>query len=210
MSQLLNYKLFLNGEDRYLPDLPLQSIRAKGSTMDLWEASLDPYISILPSSTPSVLLLILDIPGCAMTAHIGIYLPTRSLEQEWTIAMGLLSMTVEDILTSHPGIPIYIRGDDNTNPNHPTRPGVLTEFLNQYGLASLSFGYSTYHHFTGNGASDSQLDVLISSRGQSDSLIQIICKHEDALITSSHDHIISSFKFIPEVHHLNPLTWPLD
>ena len=93
--------------------------------MALWKASLDPYITTLPSSLLSVLPLILDIPGFNTTAHIGIYLLTRGLEQEWMIAMGFLSMVVEDILCSHPGIPIYIRGNANSNPNHPSRPHVL-------------------------------------------------------------------------------------
>ena len=132
MAQLPTYKFFLNGEDCYLPDLTLQSIRAKGGTMALWESSLDPHITILPSSSASVLPLILDIPGFSPTAHIGIYLPKRSLEQEWIITMGFLSLAVKDILSSHPGIPIYIRGDINTNPNHPTRPAVLREFLDRY------------------------------------------------------------------------------
>ena len=108
MAQLSTYKYFLNGEDRYLPDLPMETIRAKGGTVALWAASLDPYITILPSSLSSVLPLILAIPGFSPTAHIGVYLPTRGLEQEWTISMGILSMVVEDIHSSHPGVPIYI------------------------------------------------------------------------------------------------------
>ena len=137
MAQMPSFKYFLNGEDRYLPDLPMQTIRAKGGTMALWTASLDPYITILPSSSSSVLPLILNIPGTSHTAHIGIYLPTSGLEQEWVIAMGLLSMVVKDILCSHPRVTIYIRGDANTNPRHPTRPSVLLEFLDRYNIVSL-------------------------------------------------------------------------
>ena len=36
MEQLPSFKFFLNGEDCHLPDLPLQTIRAKGGTMALW------------------------------------------------------------------------------------------------------------------------------------------------------------------------------
>ena len=172
--------------------------------MALWETSLDPYVTILPSSSSSVLPLILNILGFQITAHIGVYLPTRGLEQEWTIAMGILSMVVEDILLSYPGVPIYIHGDANTNPNHPTRPHILHEFMDRYRLCSLSLDHNTYHHFTGNGSSDSQLDILISSTGHSDKLIEIICKNDNPLVTSSHDVIFSSFKLSPRTHQPKP------
>ena len=204
MSQLPSYKYHLNGEDRHLPDLPLKSLRAKGGTMALWDASLDPFITILPSASSSVLPLILNISGFNISAHIGIYLPKRGLEQEWTIAMGFLSMVVEDTLSSHPVIPIYIRGDANTNPNHPTRLHILQEFMERYGLYSFPLGHTTYHHFTGNGSRDSQLDVLISSLGHPDKLVDIKCKKDNPLVTSSHDVIISSFKLFSRIHRPDP------
>ena len=109
-------------------------------------------------------------------------------------------MVVEDILSSYPGIPIYIRGDANVNPKHPTRPGVLHEFMDRYGLCALPLGHTTYHHFTGDGTSNRQLDVLISSIGHSDKLVEIKCKKENPLVTSSHDLIISRFKLSPKIH----------
>ena len=118
--------------------------------------------------------------------------------------MGFLSMVVEDTLSSHPVIPIYIRGDANTNPNHPTRLHILQEFMERYGLYSFPLGHTTYHHFTGNGSRDSQLDVLISSLGHPDKLVDIKCKKDNPLVTSSHDVIISSFKLFSRIHWPDP------
>ena len=115
--------------------------------------------------------------------------------------MGTLSMVVEDIQASHPGVPNFIRGDSNVNPNHTTRPRIMQEFLDRYDLSSLHLGHNTYHHFTGNSRSDSQLDVLISSPGHPDILDEIIWKVENPLITSSHDLIVSSFKLTPKAHN---------
>ena len=61
-------------------------------------------------------------------------------------------------------------------------------------------GHNTYHHFTGNGISDSQLDILISSVDHPDRLEDIICKNYNPLITSSHDLIVSSFELTPKPH----------
>ena len=89
MAQLPMYKFFLNSKDRHLPDLPMDTLRAKGGTMAMWASHLDPYVTVLPSASSAVLPLILAIPGFATTAHIGIYLLTRGLEQEWTIVIGI-------------------------------------------------------------------------------------------------------------------------
>ena len=113
-------------------------------------------------------------------------------------------MVVEDILCSHPGVSIYIRGDTNSNPNHPSRPQVLQEFMDRYGLSSIPLIHSTYHHFTGDRVSDSQMDVLISSNRCPDRLVVIKYKKDNPLITSSHDLIVSSFKLCPKPHLSQP------
>ena len=102
------------------------------------------------------------------------------------------------IITSR-GPNIY-QGDTNVNPNHPTRPLLLQEFLERYNLLPTPLGHTTYHHFMGNGASHSQLDILIYSSGHSDKLVDIICKVDNPLVTSSHDVIVSSFELSPVFH----------
>ena len=76
MKQLGPYKFSLNSEDVYYPDLPLESLRAKGGMMALWKESLDPFVSTLPTTSAAVLPIILCIPGFVPSIHVGLYLPT--------------------------------------------------------------------------------------------------------------------------------------
>ena len=65
----------------------------------------------------------------------------------------------------------------------------MKTFLSQFSMSSLNLGHPTYHHFIGEGASDSQLDML--------SLVLLpTLKNgkESPLITSHHNLILSSFK----------------
>ena len=109
-------------------------------------------------------------------------------------------MVVEDGLSLYPGVPIYIQGDANVNPNHPTRSQILQDFLDRYNLSSTPLFHSTYHLFMGNGSSDSQLHVIICSAGHPDKLVDIMCKKENPLVTSAHNVIVSSFRLVPVIH----------
>ena len=80
--QLPAYKFHLNGEDLYSPDLPLETLRAKGDTMALWDSHIDLYVTVLPTTSPAVLPLLLDIPGFSSSVHIGVYLPMIGQEHE--------------------------------------------------------------------------------------------------------------------------------
>ena len=135
-----------------------------------------PTLPFYPPLHAAVLPLLFDIPGFTISAHIGIYLPMRGQEHECVIALAALSLIVEDIQTVHSAVPIYIRGDANVNPNHPTRPQLLQEFLDRFVLHMMDLDHTTYHHFNGEGSSDSQLDVLISTLGSPETLEVIVCK----------------------------------
>ena len=66
-----NYCHHLNSEDSYYPELALESRKAKGGTLCIWHSALDPFITILPTTSPAVLPLLLSIPGLTPSAHIG-------------------------------------------------------------------------------------------------------------------------------------------
>ena len=48
-----NYEVFLNSEDVYNPELPLEKVRPHGGTMVMWHQSLSSFITVLPSESPS-------------------------------------------------------------------------------------------------------------------------------------------------------------
>ena len=83
-------------------------------------SSLDPFVSILPTTSSSVLPLLLSVPGLTSSLHIGLYLPTSGKEAEFTLALTALDMVLQDIAESHPSTPLYIRGDWVQEPPTPS------------------------------------------------------------------------------------------
>ena len=53
----------LNSEDSYYPDLALESRQAKGGTLCLWHSALDPFVTLLPTTSPAVLPILLSVPA---------------------------------------------------------------------------------------------------------------------------------------------------
>ena len=192
---MTNFKFHLNSEDSILPTLALDQRHAWGGTLALWHSSLDPFITVLPTSSPSVLPLLLSIPGLSPSLHIGIYLPTSGRDPEFLTALAALDMVLLSLAETKPGVPVYIRGDANVNPNNTARKNMFQHFLTRHALTSLNLHHQTHHHFTGGGASDAQLDVLLFSGPPTlvEQLTSIACCLENPLVPSHHDLITSTF-----------------
>ena len=79
ITGLGGYKVLLNGEDTYDPDLPLNKLRAVGGTMAIWKSDLDPFISPIPTQSDAILPILFKKPGEAPSVHVGIYLPTAGV-----------------------------------------------------------------------------------------------------------------------------------
>ena len=60
----------LNSEDLHQPDLALETSRAKGGTMAMWRSNLNPFITVIPTDTSSILALILQPPSHSPSIHI--------------------------------------------------------------------------------------------------------------------------------------------
>ena len=73
--------------------------------------------------------------------------------------------------------------------NH--RDKLFHHFVDNSGLHPIDIGHKTYHHFVGEGKSDSAIDVLLESDRNSEVLSTIYCSKEDPSIDSHHDPIIS-------------------
>ena len=67
---LPTYCHHFNSEDEYYPELALDRRHAHGGTLALWHSALDPFISILPTTSPVVLRLLLSIPGLSPSWNI--------------------------------------------------------------------------------------------------------------------------------------------
>ena len=109
-------------------------------------------------------------------------------------------MAVDDLVETHPEAVIYLRGDFNVSKTNPKRTQLLSQFCSQHNLLETFIPKPTYHHFMGDGKSDSNLDRILHSSSvcQSESIVNLECSLKNPLIDSHHDLLISKF-FIPAV-----------
>ena len=155
------YDCHLNSEDTYIEDLSLTKSRAHGGTMVMWQTSLSPFITILPTVSSSFPSILLQLPGTITSLHTVLYLPTSGKEDQFMSSLVLLGEHFEEIRTTYPDSPHFVRGDANVNPNNAARHGLFSYFCVKFQLESVPLNHPTYHHFVGNGSFDSEIDVIM-------------------------------------------------
>ena len=181
----------------------------------MWRRALDPYVTVIPAQSSRILPIILELPGHQTSIHINIYLPTAGKEALFMDILALLQATIEELCDSYPNALVYVRGDANATFQLRTnnkRDKLFHHFCSESSLSPLDIPHKTYHHFTGNGESDSNIDVVlqssVSSNGapalQTEQLLLILCSNEDVRLNSHHDVIISSVQ-LPHIQ-LQPHT----
>ena len=79
------------------------------------------------------------------------------------------------------------------NAKNKKRVELLHHLANDFSLSSVHLNHKTYHHFVGQGAFDSNVDILLFSKRlpEHETLSSIMCKLENPLILSHHDIILS-------------------
>ena len=183
---------YLNSEDKYTEDLPMKSSKANGGTMLLWKRELDPYVTIDQDlCTPAFLPLFLNLPGFTSTIHISVYLPTSGRDDQFMEDLSTLSSYMDKVRCNTPDMTFYLRGDFNVNEKNQRRTDILNSFIKTHNLQEMDNGHLTYHHFMGNGESDSKLDRIFTTSLESEMLDAVICRKNDPLIDSHHDVLIS-------------------
>ena len=199
----------LSSDDIFDPELPIIRRSAKGGTMILWKKELDQYVSVIASPSSSFLPILFSPPGHPPTIHLSVYLPTAGKDAEYVEEVLRIVQCVSDLSGKYPEASIYIRGDLNANPKDNTRTTIFKKLCDDFDLVETTVEHPTYHHFLGDGRSDSQLDVLLHSKDSSETLLKIVCKLENPLVTSHHDALLSSFllppKLLPRTPSSNPL-----
>ena len=187
------YSSSLNSEDLHDPDLPMTSNKAKGGTLVMWKSSLDPYITVHNIDSAAYLPVILNIPGVQTSIHVALYLPTSGKETEFISELASLKVTLEELTIKYPDSAIFVRGDANSSKNNINRSIFLKKFCQDFDLSRVCINHNTYHHFLGQGASDSDLDVLLYSnqKGIHEQLMNLVCREENPLVDSHHDLILS-------------------
>ena len=188
-----NYKAILNSDDKYDNELPLQNNRAHGGYLTLYKKHLEPFITEIDSSSSRILPILLKMPGFAPSFHFNIYMPTAGKDAEYVEVLSNLKNLIEDC--DSPGNIIFVRGDANASiqvrKNNP-RDKLFNHFVEDMLLINHETNHNTYHHFTGDGLSDSSIDVLLeSSLSSTESVKEILCSKAESNIDSHHDIIVS-------------------
>ena len=171
--------------------------------MTLWKRDLDPYITVISVPSSHILPIVLELPGHQTSIHINVYLPTAGKESRYVEELALLEATIENVSETYPNALVYVRGDANSVlqcRKNNKRDKLFKHFCSDHSLEPLSLNHKTYHHFAGQGSSDSNIDVVlqssISTNGtpvlQNEELREIICRNEDSRLNSHHDVIITS------------------
>ena len=184
----------LSASDNFDPDLPLIQNKAFGGTMILWKCEFTPFIQSHPSPSSAFSVIILAPPGLFPTVHVAVYLPTQGLDRQFLDELTSLSNLIQEIRIKYTNTPIFLRGDFNVSFKNKNRRALLKSFLYQEKFREVTISHKTYHHFMGNGASDSNLDkILVSTTAPaSEEVKDIICCQDNPFVTSHHDVILSN------------------
>lgn len=196
MKYLKNYKASLTSNDLFDPDLAIIKSKPIGGTMVLWHNSIDPFVTPQPSPTSAISVIALNVPGCRTSIHLAIYMPTSGKDSEFINEITNLRNLIDEINDKYDNPLIFIRGDGNSNKNNTLRCRLFQSLLNELNLQMVDVPHNTYHHFTGNGKYDSNIDILAHSSNvpvSTESVVKIMCKFENPEFKSHHDPIFSSF-----------------
>ena len=195
------YETHLNSEDAHDMDLPLTNPKAKGGTMALWHSSLSPYLKVLPTTSPSFFSVLISVPGYLPALHTAAYLPTAGRDGDWLASVVELEDHVRGYIDQFSGhLATFLRGDLNASSKNKSRAAILSALIGRLELAKVSIDHPTYHHFTGGGSSDSDLDVLLYGGGEgvSEQLVNVECKNLNPVMFSHHDLLVSNC-FVPQI-----------
>ena len=189
-----DYCAELNSDDSHDDELPLYQSKSYGGTMCIWKKNIDKYITVHPVSTSSFLPIIFNPPGCPVSVHVCLYLPTSGQESQFVDQLSLLSLTLDELRDKYPSCIFFLRGDCNVNMKNRSRQSIFDNFCRDHMFRSVPIEHKTYHHFVGEGLFDSNVDVILHSEepGITESLSEIICKFENGLVESHHDIILTT------------------
>ena len=191
-----SYSYYLNSEDKFNPDLPFLKSKAHGGTLVLWKHFLTPFITIHPPPSSAILPLIVQLPRCSTTIHITLYLPTHGKDNAFVDEITNLSSLLNELSELYPNAPAFIRGDFNVSDKNLRRKRLLDYFKEDKNICEILITHPTYHHFMGEGVSDSRLDKILVSNGHehTEQVDSITCALINPLVASLHDIIWSSWQ----------------
>ena len=137
-----------------------------------------------------------------LALHTAVYLPTAGRDGDWLSTVVDLEEHVQGYIDQHGGhLATFLCGDFNASSKNKRRSAILSALITRLELSRIHIDHPTYHHFTGSGESDSDLDLLLfGGDGVSEHLLEYQCKLENPLMFSSHDLLVSTCS-VPPIQH---------
>ena len=71
---------------------------------------------------------------------------------------------IHELENIYPNALLFIRGDANANPNDKSRSSLMLHLCQKWSLNQVRLHHKTYHHFVGNGNSDSEIDIILHTK----------------------------------------------
>ena len=110
-----------------------------------------------------------------------------------------MRINIEELQAKLASADVFVRGDCNSSRTNSKGHRIFSKFCSDLSLARVQLHHNSYHHFPGHGSSDSELDVLLYSKGEgiSEQLLNIVCKHHTPQVESHHDLLLSLCSVLP-------------
>ena len=178
-----DYGMTLQSEDLFEPNLPLIQKQAKGGTLIMWKKKFDPFVTVLGSPSPAFSIILFSPPNCSPSIQISFYFPTAGRDSEFAEEVSTMHHSLLELKEKYPTYSLFLRGDTNANPKNKNRCMILNKMIRDLNLTCTIINHNTYHHFVGNGSSDSQIDALLHSSHMKEFLKQIHCLKSDPMVT---------------------------
>ena len=86
-----NYDAHLNSEDSHDQDLAMDKVKARGGTMIMWHSSLTPFVTVIPTDSPSFQTILLKMPETVPSLHTAIYLLTAGKDDQFFSTLAELT-----------------------------------------------------------------------------------------------------------------------
>ena len=104
--------------------------------MVLQRKYLDPYVKVIETSSTEYLPMLLTVPGCRLSVHVALYLPTHGKGKEFVSELGSQMICRDSLVNNYSDLCIYLRGDGNVNLENKSRVTLLNSFKEQFSLLS--------------------------------------------------------------------------
>ena len=169
--------------------------------MVMWSKEYDPYVTVHVPNSSAFLPIVLDIPGNTPMIHIALYLPTAGKENDFLTELANLRISIEHLQSIYPKAAVFLCSDCNASRTNKKRNSIFSNFCADLNFTRVELLHNSYHHFLGKGASDSELDVILySGHDVHEELLTIVCKHDNPLVDSHHDLLLSVSSTPPITH----------